>query len=540
MNNRVDALAQQALAHQHAGRIDMALNMFSDVLDMDPNHPQANFTMGIAAYQSGNIGAAIAHLEKAAKKVKKNPIVHQLLGLALLNTNDHAAAIESLRKAASLAPDNADILAQLGDAYRTSRKAAISRATYERALAVDPENGYALVGLGQLEISIGNIDEGKIFFHKAIEAGKELPSAFYRLALAEKPDQRPQELDQIESLIKANAQPHPKDLATLHWAAGKIYEDIGAAKDSAAHNQKARDLTYTPFDMGAYRARLELMKEVFTRDFFEQRKDQATLSDRPIFIFGLPRSGTTLVEQIYARHPMVASGGEITTFRDYQDQLGLKRGFAQGSQGRLRGLSPKDFKRFASGYQRDLDAIDKRTKRVTDKMPHNYEMLWLMALLFPKATFVHCVRNPADTCMSLLSHALSPAHNYARRPSEVAEYYRIYADLMAHWHKVLPVEIRDQSYEGLVYDQETESRALIDFAGLDWDPACLEFYKGETPVTTFSDTQVRRPIFTSSIGRWKMHKDTMPELFDKLGPLAPDASNDDPRDYAIYETGKQG
>ncbi|MTH98144.1 sulfotransferase [Roseibium sp. RKSG952] len=536
---QVEALANQALAHQHAGRIDMALNMFADVLQMDPNHPQANFSMGIAAYQSGKIGIAIGHLEKAARKVKKNPMIHQLLGLALLNTNDLPAAIESLRKAVTLAPKNADLQAQLGDAYRQTRKAALSRACYERALAIDPKNGYALIGLGQLEISVGNIEAGQDVFRKAITAGQHLPTAFYRLALAnranEKTTSRPEELDRIEELIRENRQPHPVEMATLHWAAGKFYEDMGAAKESAAHNQSARDLTYAPFDMGAYRERIAFLRETFTRDFFEERKDVATASDRPVFVFGLPRSGTTLVEQIYARHPMVASGGELTSFRNIQEQLGLKNAPSAALQGRLLALSAKDFKRFAASYLRDLDAVDKRSRRVTDKLPHNFEMLWLMTLLFPQATYIHCVRNPADTCMSLLSHALSPAHNYARSPGDVAEYYRIYAGLMAHWHEACPVAIRDQSYEKLVFEQEPESRALVETAGLDWDPACLEFYKGDAPVTTFSDTQVRRPIFTSSIGRWKSHTESLPELFEKLGPLAPDPNLEDPRAYTIYE-----
>ena len=522
MTINVARLAQEALAHQHAGRIDMALDMFSHVLSHDPQHPQANFSLGIAAYQAGEIGASIEHFKIAAAKAKRHPQIFQLLGLALLNSGDLKAAREALQKAVRLAPENADFLAQLGDIYRLQHRPVMARQYYQRALKLTPENGYGLIGLGQLEVSLGNVSEAVHWFERAVAAGQELPSALLHLAAAQTHDTAPPILSQIENLIMENAQPAKTDQANLHWAAGKIYYDLGDTPHAAEHYRAARHLHYTPFHHDAHEERLAFMKDVFTKEFFETRKDLAHTSSRPLFVFGMPRSGTTLIEQILARHEDVASGGEQTFFRTVQGEFGLMSKPDEALEKRITELGPREGKRLAVRYLKELEAVNKRSPRVTDKMPHNFEMLWLMALLFPNASFVHCVRSPADVCVSLLSHALSPAHNYCQTQESVGRYFQSYDTLMKHWQRVLPLPIYTMSYEALVYDQEAQSRKLLTYAGLSWQDECLEFYKGDAPVTTFSNLQVRRPIYRSSIGRWKRHKTLLTSLFEALGPLAPE------------------
>jgi len=521
MNQGVTQLVQEALSHQHAGRIPLAMTLFEEVLRLDPRNPQANFSLGIAAYQEGRIGLAIERFQLAAKKAGKHPQVHQLLGIALMNSGDLDGAMASLKKAVSLAPKEADMHAQLGDVYRIKRMPVLSRQSYDRALKLDPENGYGLVGMGQLEISVGNIDDAIVCFEKAIACKKELPTAFQCLSLARSFKEKPKELDQIEALITDGVPRPGPDQANLHWAAGKIYQDIGETPRGLEHYQKARQLHYPPFDAGAYKARIDFMKDVFDEDYFASRADVAEGSEKPVFIFGLPRSGTTLVEQIISRHSRAASGGEISFFRHLQEDMGLKGKPSAALESRLKNMEPKEFKRIARKYLAVLDGVNRRADRVTDKMPHNYEMIWLMSLLYPKAAFIHCYRSPADTCISLLSHPLSPAHNYALTQETVGNYYRTYMSLMDHWEKVVPVEMHTLTYETLVDNQRSESEVLLAKSGLDWEDACLEFYKNEGPVTTFSNTQVRRPIFRSSVGRWHGKEAHYKELFDALGPLAP-------------------
>jgi len=521
MNSTVERLVQEALSHQHAGRIGIAMPIYEEVLRHDPQNPQAHFSLGIAAYQQGEIGPAIAHFKTAAKKAKKHPQVHQLLGLALMNAGDLTGARDSLKKAVALQPKESQFHAQLGDVYRLERRAVLARQSFQKALQLDPENGYALLGMGQLEISVGNIKEAETWFEKAVAAGKELPAVLHALTMGRKYSEKPAVLDQIEQLI-ADGEPRPPlDQSKLHWAAGKIYFDLGDIEQADKHYDSARRVGYPPFDEKLHEERMAFMKQVFDETFFAERQEMATDSERPVFIFGMPRSGTTLVEQIVSRHSKAASGGEIPYFRHLQEDLGLKGAPSAALERRLKALEPKDTKKIARQYLAELDAVDKRAIRVTDKMPHNFEMLWLMSLIFPKAAFVHCMREPADTCVSLLSHALSPAHNYCITQETLGRYFQGYVDLMAHWAKVLPVEVYDLSYEDLVRDQEAQSRVLLDKAGLAWEDACLEFHKGDSPVTTFSNLQVRQPMFNSSIGRWKKHKAQLGPLFQALGPLAP-------------------
>ncbi|WP_428687978.1 tetratricopeptide repeat-containing sulfotransferase family protein [Roseibium sp.] len=523
MNSTVARLVQEALSHQHAGRLGVALPMFEDVLAMDPQNPQANFSLGIAAYQSGQIGAAIRFLSTATKKAGKHPQVHQLLGLALMNAGDLPGAQKALRKAVSLAPKEADFHAQLGDVYRMERRAVMARQSFQRALQLDPENGYALLGMGQLEVSVGNLEEAEAWFEKAKAAGKELPSVLHALTLARKFEEKPAELDEIETLISDGTPRAPLDQSKLHWAAGKVYFDLGEVEKADEHYASARKIGYPPFDEKAHDERIAFMKEVFNKEFFEERKDVGDQSRRPVFIFGMPRSGTTLVEQIVSRHSQAVSGGEIAFFRHLQEDMGLKGQPSAALEQRLRNMELKDYRKIARKYLAELEAIDRKAARVTDKMPHNFEMLWLMSLLFPNAAYVHCVREPADTCVSLLSHALSPAHNYCVTQETLGHYFQAYAGLMDHWTDVLPVQLYNLSYEKLVGDQEGESRSLVAQTGLDWEDACLEFHKGDSPVTTFSNMQVRRPMFSSSIGRWKKHGQTLQPLLKALGPLAPAA-----------------
>ena len=521
MTPNVERLVQEALSHQHAGRLGIALPIYEEVLRIDPQNPQAHFSLGIAAYQEGDIGGAIAHFEVAARKAKKHPQVHQLHGLALMNAGELAKAREALKKAVALQPREAQFHAQLGDAYRLERRPVMARQSFERALQLEPENGYALLGMGQLEISLGHIAEAESWFEKALAAGKELPAVLHALTMGRKFEEKPEALERIEQLIADGTPRPPLDQSKLHWAAGKIYFDLGDIEAADRHYDKARRTGYPPFDSKLHEDRMSFMKEVFDTEFFASRKDVADKTERPVFIFGMPRSGTTLVEQIVSRHSKAASGGEIPFFRHLQEDLGLKGVPGPALERRLKSIDPKEYRKIARQYLAELDFVDKRAARVTDKMPHNFEMLWLMSLIFPNAAFVHCVREPADTCVSLLTHALSPAHNYCITQETLGRYFRQYVSLMDHWRKVLPVPVYDLCYEDLVHDQEAQSRVLLEKAKLDWEDACLEFHKGDSPVTTFSNVQVRQPMFSSSIGRWKKHKAQLGPLFEALGPLAP-------------------
>ncbi|NVK35290.1 MAG: sulfotransferase [Rhodobacteraceae bacterium] len=513
--------AQDALGHLQRNDVDAALRSFGQVLTISPKDPQANFFVGMIAYQVGDLKKARTHLETAAPKAKNHPQTHLFLGATYRASGDLEKARLAIQKAISINPNDAEFHALLGEVFHQQHRAVMARQSFERALKLDAKNKGALLGLGQLEVSIGDIDAATDLFKRAIDGEGANALAYSRLAMASYHNERPDYLDDINKQIENASEISGNELAYLHWAAGKINYDLGDTQQANEHYRTARRTHYVPFNHDEHEERMAFVKEVFTSKFFEDRKDVANESEKPVFIFGMPRSGTTLIEQIVARHSKAASGGEQRFFIQTMKELGLMDRPSAELEQRLKSMDKRDYNRIARQYLKELEGVDKRAQRITDKMPHNFEALWLMSLLFPNATYVHTLRCPADTCVSLMTHALSPAHAYARTQESVGRYFQQYGGLMHHWEDNLPVQIYSQRYEGIVYDFDTEAKALLAAAGMEWEEECREFYRNKNLVTTFSDIQVRRPIFKSSVGRWRRQKEELQRLFEALGTYAP-------------------
>jgi hypothetical protein len=230
----------------------------------------------------------------------------------------------------------------------------------------------------------------------------------------------------------------------------------------------------------------------------------------------MPRSGTTLTEQIASSHSRVGGAGELRTLGDLMRRLAGRGGYAEALAGLTRGQS----RDLARNYLEALRQIGGPGERITDKMPHNFEDLGLIALLFPNARVVHCMRDPLDTCLSCFTHHFSENHGYNTDLSVLGQYYREYRRIMQHWREVLPLRMLDFSYEALIADQEGKSRELIAFLGLEWEDACLAFHANDRLVSTPSRWQVRQPIYTSSVKGWKKYEKHLGPLFEALGELA--------------------
>ncbi len=275
----------------------------------------------------------------------------------------------------------------------------------------------------------------------------------------------------------------------LHFSAAKIDRAMGRRAAEFAHYTRAKQLYPERFDLAYFADVTAALKQAITPDFFAARARYADKSTRPIFIFGMPRSGTTLIEQVLAAHPSVAAAGELPFFSDAARALGLSsRRVAQSAPPEriaeaLRSLELSDAKRLAAQYLAKLQFHGAGKMRVTDKMPLNFLHLWLVALLFPQAVFIHSVRDPVATCFSCYTTDLGDGHNYTADFETLAGYYHIYADLMRHWKDVLPVSIFENRYESLVLDPEASARKLVEAARLPWNDSCLSFHSPSGPRT---------------------------------------------------------
>jgi hypothetical protein len=234
--------------------------------------------------------------------------------------------------------------------------------------------------------------------------------------------------------------------------------------------------------------------------------EAASDCDLPVLIVGMPRSGTTLVEQILASHPQVGAGGECNFWLRRSGWIG---------QGRIRSFDPAAAQAMIDDYVALLGAVAPGARRVTDKMPYNFLLLGLVRRLFPRARIVHCRRNPRDTALSIYFSRLGATQPFAARRADIVLYYRQYRRLMAHWRCVLaPERFMEIDYESLVADSQSVSRALIAFCGLEWDPACLDFHRTDRPITTASAWQARQPLYRSSVERWRHYEPWLGELSD--------------------------
>jgi len=302
----------------------------------------------------------------------------------------------------------------------------------------------------------------------------------------------------------------------LNFALAKAFNDCGHWDRAFDHYHRGNRLADVAFDPAASLAYVKAMIDTFTPEMLAARSSFGRESSRPVFIVGMPRSGTTLVEQIVASHPQVTGAGELDDLR----VLGFEvPSLSKSPQPYPRCMADID-RQLATGladrYLARLHAIDPNARRVTDKMPQNFLYLGLIGMLLPEARVIHCRRHPLDVCLSCYFVNFTQRLSFAYDLNSLGVYYRHYEMLMDHWRRVRPAAMLEVDYEGLVADQEGVSRRLIEFCGLDWHPACLSFHKNRRPVETASSWQVRRPIYSGSVQRWKHYEKYLDPLKEAL------------------------
>jgi hypothetical protein len=308
------------------------------------------------------------------------------------------------------------------------------------------------------------------------------------------------------------------DRMQLSFGLGKLNDDLkayGQAFDYFAEGNAIRRKGVA-YDGDKTRAEFAAMKATFDAAFFEKHKPGVVSDDTPIFVVGMPRSGTTLVEQIIASHPQVFGAGELTILKTAVGKgfpLDMKGGFPAG----IRDLADKVFADAGQDYLAMLHERYPGYKHVTDKMPGNFLLIGFLHLMLPKAKIIHCARNPVATCLSIYkTHFRGDGHLYSYDLGELADFHNLYSDMMQHWRSVLPGVVHDVRYEDFVADQEGQTRALIEHLGLPWNDAVLSFHQTDRPVRTASAAQVRQPMYQGSIDLWKRYGDKLQPLIERL------------------------
>jgi tetratricopeptide (TPR) repeat protein len=322
-------------------------------------------------------------------------------------------------------------------------------------------------------------------------------------------------VDYIEACLEEPSTPRSTRM-TLHFTAGKILDRLDRYDEAFAHYRAGNDLVTHLYDAVGNAQLIYNLIKTFTPAFF-MGKCRASISDKqPIFIVGMPRSGTSLTEQILASHPQVYGAGELLTMTNIIQQFRHLLSCTKPFPACIDRLQQEHVDKMASQYIDHITQISGSAEFVTDKFPHNFYALGLIQLLCPNAKIIHCRRDPMDTGLSIYFQNFFDEHDYAKDLFNIGIHYHQYKCLMEHWKQSLSIPILEIDYEELVTHQEAVTRRMLAFCGLEWDPACLDFHRSSRHVSTASYEQVRQPIYSKSIGRWKHYEKHLGQLLEGL------------------------
>jgi tetratricopeptide (TPR) repeat protein len=506
------------------GRQAEAENCLRWAIQLKPDFAEAHNNLGSILMNQGWFVEADISLRWALKIKPDYAEAQNNLGSSLMYQNRIIEAETCLRQALMIAPDFAEAYGNLGCNFLKQGRFDEAEDCLRRALEVKPDFAEAYSNQSSILMEQGMFTEAEVCLRRALEIKPDFAEARFSLAQVRKvkvSDENLAALIAAEEAVRNGTMALPeKELLFLHFALGKSYDDIGDHEKAFPHfiegcRLKRATLDYDPDKTAQEFAGIMRNFDVATMERLRGGGDPSSL---PIFVLGMPRSGTTLVEQTIASHPEVYGAGELhdlmaiarrdigtTAFPDNLRLLDRERLTAWGAE-------------YVSGLQqRAPDA-----RRITDKAPVNFFSIGLIHLMLPNAKIVHVNRNPVDTCLSCFSKLFTFGQEHTYDLSELGRYYVDYARLMAHWRKVLPAgAFLDVQYEDIVANQEAQARRIIEYCGLEWNDTCLDFHQNKRAVRTASMAQVRQPIYKSSVERWRPYEKFLGPLFDALGDFAP-------------------
>ena len=517
------ALSDYGLALQQLGRLVEAEAALTGALRQRREFPEAWVNLGnVLAAASRDSEAADCYAE-ALRQRPAFPEAHNNLALAQLRLGLPAAALAGAQQALQLRPGMIEAQQTMAGALDALGRPDDAIAVCRDIIGRRPRYAAAWYDLGNIELHYGRLDDAAAHFREALALDPS-HGEWHRM-LANIVRHRRGDAE-IAAMQRLDAQPATSDAERLHLAfgLGKALEDTGAHAAAFDHfvagNQlKRQRLAYASADSDALFADI---KAAFTPELLARHAGSGTPDATPIFVLGMPRSGTSLVEQVIASHPDVRGGGEFTLLNRLVGSLGEGRHgpFRFGTL--LDRIDDARLRALGEDYVREVRALSASARHITDKTPGNFLLIGMIRLLLPNAKIIHCRRDPVDTCLSIFkTYFGADGLRYAYDLGQIGHYYALYADLMAHWEKLLPGAVHDIGYEALVADFDAEAPRLLAACGLDWREECRNFFNTARSVQTASSAQVRRPIYSTSVGLAARYGDRIKPLLEALGHPSP-------------------
>jgi tetratricopeptide (TPR) repeat protein len=500
------------------GRPADSISHFEKAIAGNPDFAVANNNLGNALSTLRKYPEAIACFERAIALRPGYAVAEFNLAGALAERERHAEAAEHFRKALAHKPDWVAALCGRGLALNMSNRPDEGLESYELALQLEPQSAEAHHGIGLVLQTLGRLADARVALERALALAPDKPSHHRALAEMKRFNAGDPQIAQMKRLAEGMGAFAEEQQAELHFALGKMYGDLERHGDAFPHLMAGNAIKHRLEDYDE-RANLEMMRhiqKVFTAGLLQRNAGLGDPSDAPVFILGMPRSGSTLTEQILASHPQVFGAGELRYLGDAAKAF-------RGSRVEdyfpeiAKSMSGEQLRAFGARYIEQVRPLAPGAARITDKMPANFRFIGLIRMALPNARIIHTKRDPLDTCLSCFSR-LFGKKTFTSDLGTLGRYYRAYSDLMEHWRTVLPPgAMLEVQYEDLVQDFEGQARRLVDYCGLAWDARCLAFHQTSRPVRTASVTQVRQPIYRSAIGRWEPYRQFLGPLLEGLG-----------------------
>jgi tetratricopeptide (TPR) repeat protein len=498
-------------------QFEPAMQAFEQAIAIMPEFLRGHLGIANTLRDQGKPQEAISRFRLALAINSGFAPAYHYLGLTLMDLERLKEAIPLLRKAVALRKNYLEAQLSLANALEQNNESEDALMIYRSVLEILPKHVGILNNVGSILKNQGHIDEAIVHFEKALEIDPDHVSAYYNLSRA-RVGSTPEDLKRMEAMIN-DARLTPEQRCSMHFSLGKVYDDLGEYEMAFNHFKKGNEMDTRdkPFNPGQHNLAVDRIIATYGSEFFAGRRGFGCESTLPVFILGMPRSGTTLVEQTLASHPEVHGAGELAIVGGLINTLAGIQGNLAGYPESATLIDAVTSCQLGDEYVSCLRSVDKKARRVTDKMPGNFINLGFIGTILPNAKIIHCHREPLDTCLSCFFQHFAAVMPFSRDLSFLGSYYCDYKRIMEHWHQVLPLPILDVRYEDMVTDHAGMSRKILEFVGLDWDEACLDFHKTDRAVKTASNWQVRQPVYNSSLERWRNYDAFIDPLRKALG-----------------------
>jgi len=518
---RKNAVAE-AIMFVQEGRDDEAIKLLRKILKSDPDNVDAMRYLA-AAYlkEKTNMGDAEALLRRASQIAPGYAEVLMLLGSTLLERNRFADAAEAFKKMIKIRPNSDAAWAGLGQAFARGDRTDKAEEALARSIELNPNVPLVHMSYGHILKTNGDQEKALKAYRQAILLKPNFGEIYWSMANLKIFKFEEAEVAAMEEQLRAD---ELGDSAEAHFrfALGKAYEDK-RDYDKAWHyydtgNQKQRGLiSHDPVEMELKHAQI---MDVFTDEFLQQHSGNGFDVPDPIFVVGMPRSGSTLIEQILASHSMVEGTAELPFLGKMAASMGRYRADSVRFPEAIKDFRKQDWRAYGKQYieaSADHRVLD--TPYFTDKLPNNFPLVGLIHLILPNAKIINARRHPIDCCLGNYKQLWGKGQHFAYDVFELAEYYKEYHKIMTHWHSVLPGKVLDVHYEETVIDLESQVRKILEYCGLPFEDQCLRFYETERAIRTASSEQVRQPIYQGALGRWRHYEKDIACWIEELAPI---------------------